>query len=137
MIFLPLKVIGDRPPLGGLCSLLWVLSRVRLATIRLIELLQRLDRLVRRRDELLPLAGDSNSRRRLGHLGATVRLRRSVRHPGVVVGGERRRAVPLCVRGALRLDRLATLVAQWLLSRLLELGLAGHSARDRLRLHQA
>lgn len=46
MIFLPLKVKSDRPLPVGLGSLLWVVSRVRLASVCLVELLQRLNRLV-------------------------------------------------------------------------------------------
>ena len=47
---------SDWPLPVDLVSILWVVSREWLATVSLVELLQCLDRLVGRRDELLTLA---------------------------------------------------------------------------------
>ena len=55
MILLSLKAGSDWPLPVDLVSILWIVSRERLATVSLVELLQCLDRLVGRRDELLTL----------------------------------------------------------------------------------
>ena len=56
MILLSLKAVSYWHLPVDLVSILWVVSRKWLATVSLIELLQCLDRLVGRRDELLTLA---------------------------------------------------------------------------------
>ena len=113
-----------------------------LAPTTLVELLQRLDRLVGRRDELLALARDADPRRRLRHGGVSsaVALRAAIRYARTLrsLAGQRasaRAAVALRVGGALLGHGLATIVTQRL--RLLELRLVCDAACDGLSLHQA